>query len=364
MAPNILQPLQPMPNGVPLRTLVLLVAIVLGLIAAWRLADILLLVFAAIVVATSLRAAAEALHRYVHVPVRLAVVTISIVVLFGGSLAIVLFGANIRSDLAELVARLPGMIDAVGSTLHVPDLFQRLIVPLQQFLLGEPLLGRVASYTSNALSSAAMLLLVLMASIYLAMDPDLYRRGFLHLVPPAHRTIAGKVLDDARTSLRHWLIGQTLIALYIGVTTGVVFWLLGLPYAGALGLIAGALEFVPYIGGLLASVPALLVALSTGDPWMLLWVAIACLVIQQLEGNLISPLIQQWAVRLPPVLGLFAMIALGTMFGPLGVLLAIPLTVVTIVVFKHLYATLLLRNGPTSEQPAAPVEASTAEAAE
>jgi predicted PurR-regulated permease PerM len=176
------------------------------------------------------------------------------------------------------------------------------------------------------------------------MDPDLYRRGFLRLIPPGYRSVATSVLDDARQSLRHWLIGQTLIALYIGITSGIVFWLLGLPHAAALGLIAGLLEFVPYIGGLIASMPALLVALSTGDPWMFLWVALACLVIQQLEGNLLSPLIQQWAVRLPAVVGLFAMIALGTIFGPLGVLLATPLTVVTIVLVKHLYVALLLRD--------------------
>ena len=104
----------------------------------------------------------------------------------------------------------------------------------------------------------------------------------------------------------------------------------------ALGLIAGLLEFVPYVGPIVTAVPTMAVA-AAEEPTKALWVAGLFLLIQQIEGNLIMPLVQQRTVDLPPVLTIFAVVAFATLFGVLGLLFATPLAVVCFVLVKKLW---------------------------
>lgn len=125
---------------------------------------------------------------------------------------------------------------------------------------------------------------------------------------------------------------------FIGLITGLAMFALGMPSALALGVLAAVLEFVPFLGAVSAALPAAIIALASENPYTFAWVLLAYLTIQQLEGNVLSPLIQQWAVRLPPALGLFALLVGGTLFGPLGVLLATPATVVIIAFVEEFHA--------------------------
>ena len=104
----------------------------------------------------------------------------------------------------------------------------------------------------------------------------------------------------------------------------------------ALGLLAGMLEFIPFAGPIIASIPAILLALAVG-PDLALWVLLLYLAVQQFEGYLLTPLVQQYAVELPGVVLLFSLLAFGTLFGTLGIILAAPLTVVAYVLVKRLY---------------------------
>ena len=122
----------------------------------------------------------------------------------------------------------------------------------------------------------------------------------------------------------------------VGVLTGFGLWMLGVPSALALGLLAGALEFIPFAGPILAMIPAVLLALAV-SPDMALYVALLYLAVQQFEGNLLTPLVQQYAVELPGVILLFSLLGFGTIFGTLGVILAAPLAVVLYVLVKRLY---------------------------
>jgi predicted PurR-regulated permease PerM len=123
---------------------------------------------------------------------------------------------------------------------------------------------------------------------------------------------------------------------FIGLLTGIGLWLLGIPGALALGVIAFILEFVPFVGPILSSIPAILLALAF-DPATAIWVVLLYIVIQQLEGNVIEPLVQQRAVDLPPALLLFSIVAGGLIFGMVGVVFAAPLLVVVFVMVKRLY---------------------------
>jgi hypothetical protein len=122
----------------------------------------------------------------------------------------------------------------------------------------------------------------------------------------------------------------------VGCLTGLGFWLIGLPSAPALGLIAGIAEFVPIVGPIAASIPAVLVASTLGWESML-WALAIIVVVQQVENLLISPLIVGSRVAIPPAVALFGIVSMGVLFGPLGVLLGFPLAIVFDVAVRRLY---------------------------
>jgi predicted PurR-regulated permease PerM len=143
-------------------------------------------------------------------------------------------------------------------------------------------------------------------------------------------------LDTSGVALRLWLKGQLVAMALVGLLTGLALWLIGLPSPVGLGLIAGFGEFIPFLGPILGAVPALVIAASQNTQ-MLLWTAGAFVLIQQIESNLISPLIQHRTVELPPVLSLLAVLAFAAVFDAIGLVLAVPLTVVLYVIIKKLY---------------------------
>jgi predicted PurR-regulated permease PerM len=182
----------------------------------------------------------------------------------------------------------------------------------------------------------AEVLIVLFGGIYLAAQPRVYKAGAVKLVPPARRSLVSEAMDESETALRLWLKGQLTAMVVVGLLTGVGLWLLGLPSALVLGLLAGMLEFIPFLGPFLSAVPAILLALAV-SPDLALYVLLLYIGVQQFEGYLLSPMVQQYAVQLPGVVLLFSLLGFGILFGTLGVILAAPLTVVTFVLVKRLY---------------------------
>lgn len=137
-------------------------------------------------------------------------------------------------------------------------------------------------------------------------------------------------------ALRLWFGGQILSMSLVGILSGLAFWWIGLPSPLALGIISGVMDFIPFIGPIFGAIPALILA-STVDTTAVLWTLGAVIVIQQLEGNVLMPVIQRHAVELPPALGLFAIVIFGLLFGFIGVFLAVPLTVAIMVLVKKLW---------------------------
>lgn len=186
------------------------------------------------------------------------------------------------------------------------------------------------------LGATADLLLVLFGGISLAAQPGLYVRGLVLLGPGGGREKARKAVEACGRALSLWLLGQ-LVSMYIGgALTTVGLWLVGVPLALALGLLSGLAEFVPIVGPIAAAVPGLLLAFSR-DMTMTVWVLAVYLGIQQIESNMLLPLIERRLVSLPPALTLFAVVAMGMLLGPLGALFATPLTVVAFVLVRMLY---------------------------
>jgi predicted PurR-regulated permease PerM len=191
----------------------------------------------------------------------------------------------------------------------------------------------VFSFTINAI--AGFFIFALMG-LYLSYDPKLYVGGLLQLVPSRKRAKIASMLKKMGMALRAWLIAKFISMSAVGILTMIGLTLLGIPLAFILALLVALFAFVPYIGPIVASLPAILIGLSIG-PYVALYVTILYLFIHALEGYLITPYLEQTTVSLPPALTIFAQLVLVILFGFLGILLASPITLLTVVAVKELY---------------------------
>jgi len=151
----------------------------------------------------------------------------------------------------------------------------------------------------------------------------------------------GDALDACADALAGWLKGQAISMLFVGLATWIALAALGIPAPLVLGIIAGILDFVPFFGPVVSGALAILLAFTQG-PRAALYVAVLVLLIQQTEAHVMVPLLQRWAVKLPPVLSLVAVVVFAGLFGVPGVLLATPLMVVAMVLVRKLYVEDLL----------------------
>jgi predicted PurR-regulated permease PerM len=198
------------------------------------------------------------------------------------------------------------------------------------------LVGGTIPLLNTVLGALTGLLLVTFAGLFLAIEPRTYAHGLLRLIPATRRLRALGVLEGIGVTLRRWMAAQALGMLIIGIAATIGFTLIGLPAALALGLIAGVLEFIPYVGPVLGFIPAFAVGLtvSTGKA---LSVTILYGIIQVLESNIVMPLLIRGVVKLPPALTLLFQAVMATLFGFLGLLLAVPILAAGKVVVQELY---------------------------
>ncbi|HEX6938979.1 MAG TPA: AI-2E family transporter [Longimicrobiales bacterium] len=189
---------------------------------------------------------------------------------------------------------------------------------------------------NTVVGAAFGIFVVVFAGLYLTIEARLYVSGLTRLFPPSARPRIEHALREAGADLRHWILGTAINMLVIGVATTVGLALMGIPAALALGLIAGLLEFIPIYGPILSAVPAVAVALLL-SPSDAIWVVVLYIVIQQLEANLLTPLVMKGAVRLPPALTLLFGALMAVLFGFLGLLLAVPILAATLALVRRLY---------------------------
>ena len=315
------------------RTLIVISLVALALFA-WELREVLLMVFGAVVIATLFQSIA-ALFQRLRLPQGIALFLAVLSVLLIVAVSVALFGAQlvgqyeqIRETLPKAWAALQQRLDGFGLTGQLDQ--------LTKGGQGSGFAANAGSFVMSIGGGLADTLLIVVGGIFLAASPRFYRAGLVKLMPEGRRELTAEALADSGTALKLWLKAQLITMAAVGIATGIGLWLIGMDNALAFGLLAALLEFIPFIGPILAAVPAVLIAAAV-DPQLALWVAGVYLVVQQLEGNLFSPLLQQWAVELPGAVLLFSLLAMGTLFGPLGVIFAAPLTVVVYVLVKKLY---------------------------
>jgi predicted PurR-regulated permease PerM len=319
----------------------LAVALGLLMLLAWRLSDVLLLLFGAVILAVALGSMAGPLQRRLHLSQRVAVgvtVALTFIVITAGSW---LVGDQLVEQANDLRERLPAALDKLNAWASSFPIG----VTLQEVWRGanteDVPWASVANAATRTLGAIGSLGLLLVVGVYLAADPTLYRLGLVRLVPPAYRARIDGALLASGQALGRWLLGQGMSMLFVGSATAIGLALLGVPLALTVGLIAGVLAFVPFFGPIASGLLAVLLAFTQG-PTQALFVVGLSVVIQQVEGNLLMPWVQRWAVELPPVLGITAAVIFGLLFGLPGVILATPLMVVAMVLVQTLYVEGLL----------------------
>ena len=328
-------------HGLTERVFIRRTLIVLGLTAlfflAWQMRALLLLIFGAVLVAVIFRAIADPIHRWTRAPDGVAVALAVLLVLAVLALAIWMFGAQVSAQVRSLAETLPDAWRSFEQRVGEAGLGEQLGSMIESGApSGSGVLSGISRFAMSLGGGIADTLVVIVGGIFLAAQPSFYRSGALKLVPPHRRHLAGEALDDSEKALRLWLKAQLISMTVVGLLVGGGLWLIGVPSALTLGLLAGILEFIPLVGPIIAAVPAVLLALAAG-PETALWTVGLYLLVQQIEGNLLQPVVQQYAVDLPAVILLFALLGFAALFGALGIILAAPLAVVLYVLVKRLY---------------------------
>ena len=178
--------------------------------------------------------------------------------------------------------------------------------------------------------------LIIFIGIYFVIDPETYKKGIALLFTKKRTDRINEALETSGNALWNWLSGQFIAMAFVGVFVTIGLMIIGVPLALVLGIIAGLSEFIPIIGPWIGAVPGILIALSV-DGKTALYTIILYIIIQQMESNIITPLIQQHMVYIPPAVVLISVVAFGLVFGIAGVILATPLAVIAMVLVGMFY---------------------------
>lgn len=246
-------------------------------------------------------------------------------------------GSHAASRGAELWQELQSSSDQLKSRLDQYPWLQDYLSATDSIRSAMAKAGGIAQKAISAVGWLGTgLMVTLFVGLYLAYEPDLYRTGLLKLLPMDKRQRGDEVLQKLAEALRKWIVGRLLSMAVIGICTAVALSLFGVPFAISLGVLAALLTFLPNLGPIIAAVPQVLLALNVGTDTAL-YVVVFNVVLQGVESYLLTPIVQRYEVTLPPVLIIFAQLLMAVLVGPIGIIMAAPLTVATMVLVQLLY---------------------------
>lgn len=291
--------------------------------AAWYALDVVLMLFAGVLVGVFLDALASPLVRRLHLPRWAAVLLVLVVLCVAFAAAWKILAPSVSQQLKELEEQLPRIVERLRDEARgIPGLNP--VYESARSTLPENSMGRVLRMFSTASGALAAVFVAFFTGIYLAIDPVAYRAGAVELFPRGQRRRAERLLADLGGTLRWWLLAKIGSMAVVAVLTWIALTALGLPLALALALLAGLLAFIPNIGPVLAAAPAILVGLADG-PARAASVAAAYVAVQMIETYAVTPVLQRRAVDLPPAVSLAAQALMAVWAGGPGMLLAAPL---------------------------------------
>jgi predicted PurR-regulated permease PerM len=346
-------------SAVALKVAAIVIGVIVALRFLWIAHAIFIITFLGVLLGLAMERAVDWLER---IKIKRGIGAPLVLLVFLGLLTAIgmMIGPSLRDQTKELSTELPKAMESLDRWVNQTPV-KSLVQPAQaqqppqaqhpQQQPQKPQQGALSAQLGREMRNATKFLfpivssifgalggmvLVLFLAMYIAATPHLYREGMLHLVPHRHRERARELLATLRDTLRQWLVARLMAMVIIGVVTGAGLALLGVQGAAALGVLAGLLEFVPFFGPIASAVPAVAVALIDSTE-KATWVVLLYLAVQQLEGNVVTPLLLKKRLDIPPVLTVVVVAALGVVFGVIGMLIAEPLLAVALVTTKMLY---------------------------
>ncbi|WP_324827714.1 AI-2E family transporter [Qipengyuania zhejiangensis] len=300
----------------------------------YYLVGVLLILFAALLVALAIHALADPFVNRFDIRRGRALVASGMAIVLVPLAIVAAFGSELSAQMTLAVQNFPTTSAEIADLLAMSGIPPEMLARLGQLDIAEPLARFAAETVANAVELMAAGILAIATGCYLAAQPRTYLDGLLAFVSLQRRMAIEAFCIDLSTELKHWLVAQIVLMVMVGTLTGLGAWILGVPAPLALGITAGLLEVVPYLGPVLATVPAFALGMSISievAALMMVWI----FAVQQLEGLVLTPLVLKRAVRLPPAVSLLALVAAGILLGPVGVLLAAPAAVVGYVVYRR-----------------------------
>lgn len=319
------------------RTLRIIAIIGAVALVVWALADVVLLVFMAALLAIILRGISGWLSKLTGAPLKLMLAVVSLAILALLLALLYFIGPQLVTQTQALYAELNQTIAQLrqryGNTGWGHLLFEHLS-PGQ--LLNSSVFGSAGALASSTLGTVVGAFVLVATALYFAADPELYVNGIVRLFAIPQRPRARTTLEHVGHTLKMWSLGQLIDMTAVGVITGIGLALLGLPLALALAVLAGLLTFIPYFGAIAAAIPAMLIAFAA-DWRKAIWVAVIFTIAHVTEGYIIAPLVQRNTADLPPAVTILSMTILGTLFGALGVILGAPVAAAVLVLVREVY---------------------------
>lgn len=312
-------------------------ALFVGLIWFFKVTfSVLLLILTGALVALFFHGYARLLQRKLRVPEKIALLISVISTFVIISLLLWFMGAKIQQQITELAKTLPLTVSNAKSQMSKTSLGQKILEKVSS----DQISNKIYSYTSTFFNSTfgifTNIYIVVFLGIFFTISPKIYINGFLALIPAKAKPQTKYTLDRIGFTLTKWLKGQIFSMVIIALLKWIALSILGIPMAIALALIAGILNFIPNFGPLLSMFPAILIALTISVDKAIV-VTIVYLLLQIIEGNVITPSIQQKLINMPAALIIIAQLFMGIVSGGFGLVLATPLVAILIVVIQETY---------------------------
>lgn len=311
-----------------------------------------------------LRPLVDLLQKRAKFPRSLAILTIYLLVTAVLALIILAVAPMIQRQFVELIAAFPSfVVEAIAFIATIMENEQTMEFLAQFGVDLHELTQRATQYAISLVNKAGSLVTPAIGFVteffitafvipfilyYFLKDGHKITGGFIRFLPESRREDGRKLLSEMDRTVAMYIRGQATVALCVGIMLFIGFQIIGLKYSVLLAVVAMCTNIIPYLGPFLAGTPAVLVGLSQ-SPWMGLQALIVTIISQQIEGNLISPKILGKELNIHPLTIILLLLVVGTLVGPVGLILAVPLYAVAKIVVIYVYKFIRLRM--SSDKP-------------
>lgn len=201
-------------------------------------------------------------------------------------------------------------------------------------------LGRFVGFITSAVITIVVIPFML---LYMLLDGKRLPDSIVKFLPSSYETETRKILHDMHTTVQNYVHAQLIVAFFVGITSLIGLWIIGIDYAILLALFMMVTNIIPYVGPFLGAAPAVVVAFIQ-DPIKVLWVIVVIIIVQQIESNVISPLIQGKSLKVHPLTIIIVLLVAGNLAGIIGMLIAVPFYAVAKVVVQNIVRIYKLRE--------------------